>query len=271
MQAKRAKRGASARQRERWGHAPAAFLTVAALLALAAVLVAGRPAANVTPAAESAAPAAGGYLIAIDPGHGGDDVGAEGLGFYEKDMTWATAQALAELLRADGRFIPFLTKTEEMTLQPKMRAAVARLAHADLLLSIHGNADPVYGASGFECYPVPPGRAQNDESLRFGGCLADAFAAAGATLRGVGGMRYLYYDENDQKQIFEVTDTEIHTDPTFGVLEYSPCPAVLAEQCFITNADDVAAFAGADGCQAAAGVYYRAICAYYALEPVAGA
>ena len=40
------------------------------------------------------------------------------------------------------------------------------------------------------------------------------------------------------------------------------CPAVLAEQCFITNASDVESFGTEEGCKRAAEAYYRAICGY---------
>ena len=55
---------------------------------------------------------------------------------------------------------------------------------------------------------------------------------------------------------------------TFGVLEQAGCPAVLAEQCFVTNAEGVAAFAGEEGCRRAAEVYYRAICRYFGTQPM---
>lgn len=245
---------------------PAAQAAGLVLLVSALVVVAAaRPAVLALPAAAS--PGQAGHAVAIDPGHGGSDAGAEGLGFYEAEMTWGTAQALLAQLQADGRFRPFLTKGRDETLQTAERAAAANDGGAELLLSIHGNADPGGSAAGFECYPVPPGRAQHEESLRFAGCLADAFGAAGAGLRGVGGVRYLYYEGDGGKHIYEATDTTIHSDPSFGVLEHAGCPAVLAEQCFITSAADAAAFAGEEGCKAAATLYYRAICDYFGLEP----
>ena len=48
-------------------------------------------------------------LVAIDPGHGGTDFGAEGY-CTESEITAWTAQALYDLLEADERFTPVLTK-----------------------------------------------------------------------------------------------------------------------------------------------------------------
>lgn len=46
-------------------------------------------------------------------------------------------------------------------------------------------------------------------------------------------------------------------------------PAVLAEQCFVTNEADVAQFGSEEGCKKTARVYYEAICAYFGTQPQA--
>ena len=46
------------------------------------------------------------------------------------------------------------------------------------------------------------------------------------------------------------------------MLKNMDCPAVLVEQCFITNAADVEKFGTEEGCKTAAAAYYRAICRY---------
>lgn len=207
------------------------------------------------------------HVVAVDPGHGGDDVGAEGLGFYEDEMTWQTAQELMTLLQADDRFDPRLTREEEETVTPTERAAQVREMNAELLLSIHGNSDPIYGSAGYECYPVPPGRARNADSVRFGELLAQGFEGAGASLRGENGVRYLYYDDNGDKWITEASDPEVHWEFSFTLLEQCGCPAVLSEQCFVTNSADVAAFGSDTGCRTSARIYYEAICDWFGLTP----
>ena len=203
------------------------------------------------------------FVVAVDPGHGGGDPGTEGISFYEDDMTWDTADRLIALLQADDRFSAFLTTDGTEYEKPSERAANAKSKGAQLLISIHGNSgdDPSY--TGFECYPVPPGRTYNAESLAFAEMIARRFGDTGERLRGENGVRYIYYDENNEKQIYEVSDTTVHTDPTFTLLEECGCPAVLAEQCFITSPQDVDAFGDDDGRQAAAQIYYDAICEWY--------
>ena len=97
--------------------------------------------------------------------------------------------------------------------------------------------------------------------------LAEGMQASGAALRGHGGVRYIYYLENDQKQLVESTHTEIREERSFTLLEDVNCPAVLAEQCFVTNEADAARFGSEEGCKKAARIYYEAICEYFGTQP----
>lgn len=92
-------------------------------------------------------------LVMLDPGHGGVDPGCIGVtGIYEKDITFATAQALAGNLEATGRYRVALTRTDDEFVALGERVERARAARADLLLSIHADALPeeyMRGASVF--------------------------------------------------------------------------------------------------------------------------
>lgn len=211
------------------------------------------------------------YTIAVDAGHGGADPGAVGV-ILERDMTAATAQALIRLLENDENFIPVETRESyDSTAAPIERAEYANRQNPDLLLSIHGNSSPnSTEASGFECYPVTPGRTWHTESLTFAQKLASEMEAAGNSLRGQGGIRYLYYNEENEKILAEANNTQIREEGTFTILEEAECPAVLVEQCFVTNADDVDRFGDADGVERAAQAYYRAICNYFGVAPLEG-
>ena len=206
------------------------------------------------------------YTIAMDAGHGGDDPGATGV-VVERDMTAATAEALTRWLDADPNYIPAATRDSyDVTATPSERAERSNSQNPDLLLSIHGNSASTE-AAGFECYPITPGRTWHRESVYFAHLLADGMEAAGASLRGQHGVRYIYY-ENGQKVLTEENDLRVRQEETFTLLEQSTCPAVLAEQCFVTSAADVELFGDADGCQLAARVYYQAICAYFGTTPL---
>ena len=202
------------------------------------------------------------YTIALDPGHGGWDVGAEGI-IQEVEMTERTIAELEELLEEDGRFRIVLSRKAGEGMEITERNQKFQKKHPDLMLSVHGNANDENGANGFECYPSPPGRTNHEASLVFAEMLAEEMQTAGAKLRGKGveGVRFGYY-RNGEKMLVDSSDTEVYDLPTFGMLENMDCPAVLVEQCFITNAADVETFGTEEGCKKAAAAYYRAICRY---------
>ena len=174
------------------------------------------------------------YRVAVDAGHGGTDPGARGF-VQESELTAATAAALTEWLQQDSNYCVLQTRTSyEETATPAQRAASANAQAPQLLLSIHANAAANGStATGFECYPSVPGRTWHRESFYFAQLLADGMHRAGASLRGHGGVRYIYYLENDQKQLVETNHAEVRTERSFTVLEDVDCPAVLAEQCFV--------------------------------------
>lgn len=213
------------------------------------------------------------YVIALDAGHGGSDVGAEGL-IREVELTENTVDALYALLEQDPNYTPIRCRENGESATSGDRAVAAAEARASLLLSIHGNSDPYSEDSyGFECYPQPPGRLYHEDAMTFAQAIAQQFGSAGHRLRGENGVRYIYYQGTEEtsyeKQVVEITDTSVHDEETFGLLEKSPCPAVLAEQCFVTNPSDVSTWGSDSGCQAAALCYYRAICEYFGTQPLA--
>ena len=209
------------------------------------------------------------YRVAIDAGHGGSDPGARGV-VEEKQVTAATAAALLQWLEEDSNYIPLQTRESfDETATPAQRAAAASAQSPQLLLSIHGNsAANGSTAAGFECYPAVPGRTWHQESFYFAKLLAGGMQSIGARLRGRGGVRYIYYLENDQKQLVENTYTQVRPERSFTLLEDVDCPAVLAEQCFVTNDEDVEHFGSEQGCKTVARIYYEAICTYFGTEPL---
>lgn len=206
-------------------------------------------------------------VIAIDPGHGGTDPGSEGSGLWEYEMTWQVANELVNLLEQDGRYAPVLTITEEESqnsdmprVEPAERAQRANDAGAVLLFSIHGNSDPSGTASGFECYAIPPGQQYHDESVALARLTAQKITQTGQPLRGQDGVRYIYFDTYDNRMVYESSDETPHNEPTFRLLADADCPAVLVEQCFLTNPQDAARLATPSGAKQAAKAYYEAIC-----------
>ena len=90
-------------------------------------------------------------VIAIDPGHGGDDPGASGpRGTREKQVTLALAQRLAKRFDQERGMRGVLIRNGDYYVGLRKRMKIARDNRADLFISIHADAfrDPrVHGSS----------------------------------------------------------------------------------------------------------------------------
>lgn len=91
--------------------------------------------------------------VVIDPGHGGHDPGAVGLGkTKEKDITLAIGLKLATALRRRGLSRVYLTRTDDYYLNLSDRTATANQYRADLFISLHCNANENRSAKGCETF-----------------------------------------------------------------------------------------------------------------------
>ncbi|HZD26879.1 MAG TPA: N-acetylmuramoyl-L-alanine amidase [Alphaproteobacteria bacterium] len=97
-------------------------------------------------------PAAGErFVIVLDPGHGGVDPGAIGLGgTYEKAVTLAFAMAVRAELRERRNYRVYLTRDDDTFIPLRERVAIARRRHANLFISIHADtiANPAVRGGG---------------------------------------------------------------------------------------------------------------------------
>ncbi|MCI8669425.1 MAG: N-acetylmuramoyl-L-alanine amidase [Lachnospiraceae bacterium] len=79
------------------------------------------------------------YVVCLDAGHGGDDVGAEGRsGQYEKEETLKLALMVKEYLESAGVTVVMTRKTDKKVSLAERRE-IAENCNADLLLSLHRN------------------------------------------------------------------------------------------------------------------------------------
>jgi N-acetylmuramoyl-L-alanine amidase len=95
--------------------------------------------------------AAGKKVVVLDPGHGGVDPGAIGVGgTHEKDLTLVMAREIRRQLEATGRYRVAMTRSDDVFVQLRDRVAKARAANADMFLSIHADSmgsSQTHGAS----------------------------------------------------------------------------------------------------------------------------
>lgn len=93
--------------------------------------------------------------IAIDPGHGGSDEGARGpTGVAEKTISLALARKLALKLETDYEVI--LTRSDDYSLAPRQRSAVANHAKADIFIGIHTGAGFLHATNTITIYHYSP-------------------------------------------------------------------------------------------------------------------
>ena len=82
----------------------------------------------------------GRFKVVIDPGHGGPDPGAVGIGgLRETDVVLDVCLQIARLLQARGVQV-LMTRTSEVDVDLPPRVAVANSSGADLFVSVHANA-----------------------------------------------------------------------------------------------------------------------------------
>lgn len=78
-------------------------------------------------------------LVAIDPGHGGEDLGSTRKGLYEKDANLSIALYLKKELE-DAGYAVFMIRDTDVTVENMDRPAAAIAANADIYVSIHLNS-----------------------------------------------------------------------------------------------------------------------------------
>ena len=94
-------------------------------------------------------------LVMLDPGHGGKDPGAIGVGgTYEKHIAFATAQELVRQLEASGRCRVGLTRNRDAFIPLPTRVAIAQDRGAALFVSMHADAVSDHGVRGASVYTL---------------------------------------------------------------------------------------------------------------------
>ena len=124
--------------------------------------------------------------VVLDPGHGGTDPGAKGLGgAQEKDITLDIAHRTAPVLARDGIQV-ILTRDEDKFVSLEERTARANAFGADLFISIHCNASPAEsrGRRGIETYTLDTTRDEiaNRVAARENATSQEASAEIGSLL-----------------------------------------------------------------------------------------
>ena len=165
---------------------------LALVLAVASGFAAGGGVAPVAAPATGAAvtdgavAAAAPIVVALDPGHGGTNLGAAGPapGSSEKHVTLALATRIRDLLAPLPAVKVVLCRQSDMLVPIRARVRCARDAGARMFISLHANASPPGTPAGvqhgFEVYLLGPREVEDDAALAALGEADDADAALAA-------------------------------------------------------------------------------------------
>jgi N-acetylmuramoyl-L-alanine amidase len=94
-------------------------------------------------------------IVAIDPGHGGEDPGAVGKrGTYEKNVTLAIARRLKNLIDGEAGMRAMLTRDDDYYVALNARVQKARRVQADLFISLHADAFTTPTARGASVFAL---------------------------------------------------------------------------------------------------------------------
>lgn len=161
-------------------------------------------------------------VIVIDPGHGGENLGAEYDGYTEKEMTMPMANAMKEELEKYDNVKVYLTRDDDVDMSIKQRAEFAKEVDADFLFCLHFNASVHHNLYGAEVW-VPSEGKYYAKGYAFAEILMAQFEEMGLYSRGI-----------------KTRLNESGID-YYGILRYSSSeevPAVLIEHCHLDNEND---------------------------------
>ncbi len=197
-------------------------------------------------------------VVAIDPGHGGEDPGAIGpSGLREKDVVLAVALQLRDRINALPNMRAMLTRDADFFVPLQERVHKARRVQADLFVSIHADAFIKPEARGASVFALSEGGASSSTAR----WMANRENAADM----VGGINIKAKDSTVMRTMLDMSTTAQIRDSLklggevlgqigkvgrlhkgnveqagFAVLKAPDIPSILVESAFISNPEEEA-------------------------------
>jgi len=212
---------------------------------------------------------AGIRTVAIDAGHGGDDLGAKGSGgTIEKDITLSVARRLRAALEARLGVRVVMTREDDSAVPIENRSALANNNKADLFLSLHANASFRPEVAGATAYVA----SFSEADLANEGLAPERLPVFGGGLRAIDvvpwNLAQIPHRGRSEQLAQTVADSlnghvALAVRPVehapLRVLESANMPAVLLEMGYLTNAQQETSLAGGDTQNAVAAALVDAI------------
>jgi len=228
-------------------------------------------------------------IIALDPGHGGEDPGAIGPnGTREKDVVLRLAHKLRERINATtvggNAMRAFLTRDADFFVPLHVRVQKARRVQADLFVSLHADAFYTPRPQGASVFALSQGGASSSAAR----WMADKENKADL----IGGLNVAARDDSVQRAMLDMSTTAQINDSLklgsamlgeigrigklhkprveqagFAVLKAPDIPSVLVEAAFISNPEEEARLNDDKYLQALADALVRGIEGYFSRNP----
>ena len=192
-------------------------------------------------------------IVALDPGHGGEDPGAVGPGgTREKDVVLQIAHRLRDRINQQPNMRAYLTRDADFFVPLHVRVQKARSVKADLFISLHADAFFTAAPEGASVFALSE-KGASSSAARW---IADKENSADL----VGGVNVKAKDAQVQRAMFDMSTTAQINDSlklgsamlgeignvgklhkprveqaSFAVLKAPDIPSVLVETAFISN------------------------------------
>ena len=253
----------------------------------------GQKGINSSPSHDSPQAAAAGtdrlIIIALDPGHGGEDPGAIGPGgTYEKQVVLRLAHRLRDRINAASvnasPMRAFLTRDADYFVPLHTRVDKARRVQADLFISLHADAFFTPNPQGASVFALSQGGASS--------AAARWMAAKENRADLIGGLNVRARDAQVNRALLDMSTTaqikdslklgsamlgeikrvgKLHKtsveQASFAVLKAPDIPSVLVEAAFISNPDEEAKLNSDDYQEKLADALMRGIKGYFSKNP----
>ena len=224
-------------------------------------------------------------VVAIDPGHGGEDPGAIGpSGLREKDVVLQIAMALRDRLNDRPNMRAMLTRDADFFVPLQERVAKARRVQADLFVSVHADAFFTPQARGASVFALSD-RGASSAAARW---MAQRENAADV----VGGVNANTKDAQVLRAMLDMSTTaqikdslrlgkevlsrigavgKLHKGEVeqagFAVLKAPDIPSILVETAFISNPEEESRLKDPDYQLKLVEALYTGIDRYFAKNP----
>jgi N-acetylmuramoyl-L-alanine amidase len=200
-------------------------------------------------------------VIVVDPGHGGDDTGAQRNGTVEKDVVLAFSLKLREKLAATGRYKVLMTRDTDVFIELQKRREFAERNLAQLFVAVHADyaGSRARGATIYSLRESVAGSLQRSARGEVSeNVLSETqLAAVRGAVGDIGTVREILADlarrevdlNRDRTSVFvksvisymgESTNLKDNPDRTaaFAVIKSAKVPSILVELGYVTNEAD---------------------------------